>query len=61
MALRITDKETERLARVLAAATGESLTEAIRRALEERRRSLPAIDGRVDEELLGYDAHGMPL
>lgn len=84
MALRITDKETERLARVLAAATGESLTEAIRRALEERlaretrrggafslaarvrrvqerMRSFPVIDGRVDEELLGYNEHGIPL
>lgn len=84
MALRITDKETERLARVLAAATGESLTEAVRRALEERlaretgrggafslaakvrrvqerKRSFPVIDGRVDEELLGYNGHGIPL
>ena len=36
MALSIKDPETDRLARALAAATGESLTEAIRRALEER-------------------------
>lgn len=36
MALSIKDPETDRLARELAAATGESLTEAIRRALEER-------------------------
>ena len=36
MALSIKDPETDRLARALAEATGESLTEAIRRALEER-------------------------
>ena len=38
MALSIKDKETERLARVLAERTGESLTLATRRALEERLR-----------------------
>ena len=36
MAISIKDPETDRLARALAAATGESLTEAIRRALTER-------------------------
>jgi antitoxin VapB len=36
MALSIKDPETDRLARALADATGESITEAIRRALEER-------------------------
>lgn len=36
MPLSIKDPETDRLARALAKATGESLTEAIRRALEER-------------------------
>ncbi|MEZ4416147.1 MAG: type II toxin-antitoxin system VapB family antitoxin [Gemmatimonadota bacterium] len=36
MALSIKDPETDRLARELAQRTGESLTEAIRRALEER-------------------------
>ena len=36
MAISIKDPETDRLARALAAATGESITEAIRRALEER-------------------------
>ena len=34
MALSIKDPETDRLARALAKATGESLTDAIRRALE---------------------------
>lgn len=36
MAISIKDPETDRLARTLAAATGESLTEAIRRALQDR-------------------------
>ncbi|HSR14479.1 MAG TPA: type II toxin-antitoxin system VapB family antitoxin [Gemmatimonadales bacterium] len=36
MAISIKDPETDRLARALATATGESLTEAIRRALEDR-------------------------
>lgn len=36
MALNIKDPETDRLARELAAATGESITVAARRALEER-------------------------
>ena len=36
MALSIKDPETERLARALAQRTGESLTAATRRALEER-------------------------
>lgn len=42
MALSIRDSETERLARALAAATGESVTIATRRALEERLHRLSA-------------------
>ena len=38
MALSIKDPETERLARTLAERTGESITTATRRALEERLR-----------------------
>lgn len=38
MALSIKDPETERLARDLAARTGETITVATRRALEERLR-----------------------
>lgn len=38
MALSIKDQETERLARALAERTGETLTVATRRALEERLR-----------------------
>lgn len=83
MALSIKDPETDRLARALAETTGESLTEAIRRALEERlmretqrhshyrletavRRvqerlaSLPVLDPREADDLLGYDEHGVP-
>ena len=40
MALSIKDPETERLARALAERTGESLTIATRRALEERLRRI---------------------
>jgi antitoxin VapB len=40
MPLSIKDPETERLARALAERTGESLTVATRRALEERLRRL---------------------
>lgn len=36
MVLNIKDAETDRLARELAAATGESITVAARRAIEER-------------------------
>lgn len=42
MALSIKDPETERLARNLAERTGESLTVATRRALEERLRRFGA-------------------
>jgi antitoxin VapB len=82
MAISIKDPETDRLARALAEATGESLTAAIRRALEERlerqaarapcgiaaevRRiqerlaRVPVQDPRAADEILGYDAHGLP-
>jgi antitoxin VapB len=38
MALRIKDPETERLARALAQLTGEKITTATRRAIEEQLR-----------------------
>ena len=82
MAISIKDPETDRLARELAAATGETLTDAIREALRERlareaQRSkrgvgaevrriqeriarLPVLDARTDDEILGYDDHGVP-
>ena len=40
MALSIKDSETERLAKALAEKTGETITMATRRALEERLRRL---------------------
>ena len=83
MALSIKNSETERLARQVASETGESLTEAIQKALQERwerlktrRRShvladqvedllrrvdtLPTLDSRSEDEILGYDEHGIP-
>jgi antitoxin VapB len=42
MALSIKDPETERLARNLAQLTGESITTATKRAIEERLRRLGA-------------------
>jgi antitoxin VapB len=78
MPLNIKSAETDRLARELAAETGETLTEAVRRALAERlercrrrgpktRRlalrelrervsTLPRLDARTDDEILGYSA-----
>ena len=83
MALSLKDKETDRLAREVAALTGETLTVAIRTALaqrlarERRQRgqpenladwlrkigehcaSLPDLDTRTPDEILGYDDTGM--
>jgi antitoxin VapB len=42
MALNLKNDEVERLAAEVARLTGESKTEAVRRALEERRRRLKA-------------------
>lgn len=42
MALSIKDPETESLARALAKRTGESITIATKRALQERLRRVPA-------------------
>lgn len=52
MAISIKDPETDRLARELAAATGESLTDAIRNAIRDRleresRRTYPGIVAKV--------------
>ena len=83
MGLSIKNNETERLARQVANETGESITQAIRHALEERlarlrqrrpRRNLterledilrrvdelPTRDTRTEDEILGYDAQGLP-
>lgn len=81
MALSIKNDVAERLARQVAAETGESLTEAIIHSLEERLerikgrrsapdlvetllaigercRSLPDLDSRAADEILGYDDAG---
>ena len=47
MALSIKDPETERLARALAQRTGETLTVATRRALEERLRRIGGVARRA--------------
>lgn len=83
MALNIKDLEADRLARDLAATTGESLTTAVTVALRERLErlrgaaaatsltdelnaiaqrcaALPVLDDRSEDEILGYDAHGLP-
>lgn len=83
MPLSIKNEATESLARRVARETGESLTEAIQTALQERwerlrqkRRghlvadqiqdillrvdTLPRKDSRPEDEILGYDEHGIP-
>ena len=85
IALSTRDPETDRLARELAALTGETMTQAIRTSLAERldrergrregeierRRAaidaivgraaaLPVLDNRSEDEILGYDADGVP-
>jgi len=83
MPLSIKDPETDRLARELSKATGETLTNAVAIALRERLErvrgrasgpglaeeltaialrcaQLPLIDDRPEEEILGYDEHGLP-
>jgi antitoxin VapB len=82
VAISIKDPETDRLARALADATGESLTDAIRiavaerlaretrrarppmaaavRRVQERLALLPVLDARRADEIVGYDAHGLP-
>ena len=84
MAISIKSPEADRLARQLAAATGETITVAItiamrqRLDLVERKRrnkaalleeiraishhcaSLPVLDTRSEDEILGYDENGIP-
>lgn len=82
MALSIKNPEVERLARELAAKTGESITDAVLLSLRERlvrqdarrvSRRLDRVvrlaqelskyrvdDPRTDDEILGYDEHGLP-
>ena len=84
MALSIKAPEADRLARQLAATTGESMTDAVIVAMrerlerEERKRqdkaalieeiraishhcaSLPVLDTRSDDEIMGWDENGLP-
>ena len=84
MALSIKDPEADRLARAVAAETGESLTQAVVKALRdrlenERRKSRdveslvadameigrhyvkqPLLDERTQDDIIGYDQHGIP-
>lgn len=83
MALNIKDPETDQLVREMAELAGETITDAIRHATEdrlarlrartrgsgtadrltaiiERGRSLPVLDDRSADEILGYDATGLP-
>ena len=84
MALSIKDPEADRLAREVAARTGETLTRAIvvalrerlsrlrsrrsrgrrlsdeLRAIGERCASLPSLDHRNADEIIGYDERGLP-
>lgn len=84
MPISIKAPEADRLARQLAATTGESITVAVIVAMrerldrEERRRqnkdaqleeiraishhcaSLPVLDTRTDDEIMGWDENGLP-
>jgi antitoxin VapB len=57
MALNIKDPETDRLARELATLTGESITDATRRAIEERLR-LVRRSHRAERDLSGIIRRG---
>ena len=59
MALNIKDPVAERIARELAAATGEGITAAVRRAVEERLQRVRRDPGeeRLVEELLAIGDH----
>lgn len=83
MALSIKNPEADRLARELAAITGETLTDAVTNSLRERLKrekgkeypvslrqelreirercaELPVRDARQPDEIVGYDANGVP-
>lgn len=51
MALNIKDPHTDRLARELAELTGESITDATRRAIEDRLNALRRATRRTPDEL----------
>jgi antitoxin VapB len=60
MALSLKDKETDRLARAVAALTGETLTDAVRVALAERlerERLRRGGSGRLADQLMEIGRH----
>jgi antitoxin VapB len=66
MAISLKDPETDRLARAVAALTGETLTTAIRNALAERlererlrRGEIPDLAARIRE--IGEHCAGLPV
>ncbi|MGA2409849.1 MAG: type II toxin-antitoxin system VapB family antitoxin [Candidatus Binataceae bacterium] len=83
MSLNIKHPEADRLAHSLAEKTGETITETVIKALQERLAreegrtilpsikddlltigkrcaALPDLDTSSAEDILGYDAHGLP-
>jgi antitoxin VapB len=83
MSLNIKDPQTDSLVRELAQSTGETITQAVEVAVNERLdrlragrparqladeldrialrcAALPLLDNRSDDEILGYDEHGLP-
>ena len=52
MALNIKDADTHDLARKLAAATGETLTDAVRQAVAERLKRVESAAGQAEEDLV---------
>jgi antitoxin VapB len=61
MALRIKDPETDRLVRELARLTGESMTEALRKAAAERLERERRKRGEVDDENLVAELHAIAV
>ena len=84
MSILIKDPEADRIVRELAARAGETLTDAVKIAAQERLARLPKPAGkgsidrgrldqilsefrarriddpRSDDEIIGYDEHGLP-
>jgi len=56
MAILIKDEEADQLIRALAKRTGETLTDAVKRAVRERLDSLPHGDQKVTERQRKLDA-----
>ena len=83
MPLNIKDEETHDMARKLAALTGETMTAAVKKSIQERFArlektkgregladrldkiakycaSLPILDDRTPDQIIGYDEYGLP-